>query len=118
MPGIRHQRYRMGNETQTEFDYDEQNVERNADREGAVERQGAVTMAAMAVPMTMTMLMAMAVLMTMAMLVVMVVAVSVIMVVRPVHLGCLAPQRQEILGRRAVIAGKFLPQRHDCRCSP
>ena len=73
----------MGNEPQAEFDDDEQNVERDADREGAVEGQRTVIMAAMTVPMTMFMAMAM----LMAVRVIMIVRVVVAMVVRAVHAG-------------------------------
>jgi hypothetical protein len=70
----------MRNEPQAELDDDEQDVECDADREGAIEGQRAVTVAAMAVPMTMFMAASMFVAMT----VLMVVRVIMLMIVRVV----------------------------------
>jgi len=79
----------MGNEAQAEFDDNEQDVERNADREGAIEGQRAVIVAAMAVPVTMFMAMTVLVAMVVRviMLMLMIVRVVVAMVVLAVHAG-------------------------------
>jgi hypothetical protein len=73
----------MGNEAETEFDDDEQDIERDADRKGAIEGQRAVIVAAMAVPMTMFVAVSMFVAMTVLMVVrvIMIVRVVVAMVV-------------------------------------
>jgi hypothetical protein len=71
----------MGNEAQAELNDDEQDVECDADREGAIEGQRAVIVAAMAVPMTIAVFMTVTVLMAVVMRVIMIVRVVVAMVV-------------------------------------
>jgi uncharacterized membrane protein len=109
VPGIGHQRDRLRQETGNALDNHEQDVERDADRKGAVERQRAVMMAAGAVAMPFAMLVAvavvMAVIVVMTVIVVMIVRMVVaIMIVRGMHYGpCLAPRGREILGHEATI---------------
>jgi len=77
----------MGDEAQTEFDDNEQDVERNADREGAIEGQWTVIVAAMAVPVTMFMAVTVFVAMVVRVIMFTIVRVVVAMVVLAVHAG-------------------------------
>jgi hypothetical protein len=77
----------MGYEAQAEFDDDEQDVERDADREGAIERQRPVIMAAMPMPVFVLMAVSMFVVMTVLMVMIMIVRRIVAMVVLAVHAG-------------------------------